>query len=35
MPRCFGAGKAAAEMIVGALKPQDFILSYLPSRFGI
>jgi len=33
MPKCFGAGKAVAEMIVGKLKQEDFVPQYNPSRY--
>lgn len=33
MPKCFGAGKAVAEMIAGKLKQEDFVPQYNPSRF--
>ncbi len=33
MPKCFGSGKAIAEMISGKLQPSQFLQSFLPSRF--
>lgn len=33
MPKCMGAGKAISDMINKKLKPEDFIHSFLPSRF--
>lgn len=33
MPKCFGAGRAVAEMIVGKLAKDDFVPQYNPSRF--
>lgn len=33
MPKCFGAGKAVAEMITGKLKQEDFVPQYNPARF--
>lgn len=34
MPRAFGAAKAISEMIVGKLKPSDFIQTFNPLRFS-
>ena len=33
MPKCFGAGRAVAEMIVGKLSQSDFVPQYNPSRY--
>lgn len=33
MPKCFGAGRAVAEMIAGKLQQADFVPQYNPSRY--